>query len=97
MSAHFDAGYYERLQDAIRGMLIEFGEHFSTRECELFGTLIDANELGVALEMMIESLESSGAVVGPRAADGLNKAAATMGLEVRFQGPETSSAQTDSS
>ncbi len=76
MSAHFDAGYYDRLQGEIRG------------------TLIDANELGVALEMMIESLESSGAVIGPRAADGLNRAAATMRLDVRFRGPETSSAQT---
>ena len=52
----FDASYYEEFQGRLRGLLIRLEELFEPDQVGLIGELIDANESGVALEMMSDLL-----------------------------------------
>lgn len=56
-----DSTYYEDLQGRLRGLLIDLEGHFTRDQAALLGELIDANECGVALEMLSEILREVGA------------------------------------
>jgi hypothetical protein len=56
-----DLDYYEELQARLRALLIAIGTWISTEQLSLFNELVDANELGIALDMLSEALVTSGA------------------------------------
>jgi len=60
---NLDSTYYEDIQGRLRGLLIELGRHFARDQAALISELIDANECGVALEMMSQILDEGKAPV----------------------------------
>ena len=52
-------GYYEDLQARLRELLIVTGVWISSEQLSLLNELVDANECGVALDMLSEALVSS--------------------------------------
>ncbi len=59
MSGPFDASYYEDLRGRVRGVLIAIADAFPTQEVGLIDDLIDANESGVAIEMIVGMLSEA--------------------------------------
>jgi hypothetical protein len=53
--------YYEELQGRLRALLMATGVWIAPEQLSLFHELVDANECGVALEMLSEALASSDA------------------------------------
>jgi hypothetical protein len=51
-----DRAYYEEIAGVLRGLLIRFGDRLSGKDATLIEELIDANELGIALEWMADLL-----------------------------------------
>ncbi|MDQ6782256.1 MAG: hypothetical protein M3063_02175 [Actinomycetota bacterium] len=76
----YDAEYYETLQSGVRALLIMTGDRLSTDEVGLFTDLVDANEPGVALEMLVDSLLASGSLIEAAALEGMRSLASTMGI-----------------
>ena len=60
MTGRFDAAYYEDIRGRVRGVLIAVSAAFAPEQLGLVEELIDANEAGVALEMLIEMLVEAG-------------------------------------
>lgn len=63
MTGRFDAAYYEDLRGRVRGVLIAVAEAFPAEQVGLVDELIDANESGVALEMLVGMLRETEASV----------------------------------
>lgn len=60
MTGRFDATYYEDIRGRVRGVLIAVAEAFPAEQVGLVDELIDANEAGVALEMLVGMLLEEG-------------------------------------
>lgn len=59
MTGRFDAAYYEDLRGRVRGVLIAVADAFPAQQVGLVDELIDANEAGVALEMLVGMLDEA--------------------------------------
>lgn len=75
-----DSAYYEDLQGRLRALLITVGDQLSKITVELISELVDANECGVALEMMSEMLVETGAAVEAGTVVAVADLAGLMGL-----------------
>ena len=62
-SSRHALSYYEELQARMRALLIATGRWISSEKLSLFNELVDANECGVALDMLSEALISSEAKI----------------------------------
>jgi hypothetical protein len=80
MSGQFDAAYYEDLRGRVRGVLIATADLFPANQVGLVDELIDANESGVALEMLSEMLVEVQARVEPQVIDQVDRLVRDMGL-----------------
>ncbi|MCU1489439.1 MAG: hypothetical protein JWM85_844 [Acidimicrobiaceae bacterium] len=80
MSSHFDAAYYEDLRGRVRGLLIATSEFFPPDQVGRVDVIIDANESGVALEMLGEMLVEVRAVVDSDIVEQFERLAQDMGL-----------------
>jgi hypothetical protein len=69
MITRYDAAYYEELQGRLRALLVEFDRWLSTQQATFLTELIDANECGIALEIMSDLLREADARVDKTAAD----------------------------
>lgn len=78
--SEYDTDYYESLQSQARALLIMTGDRLTTDEMSLFMDLVDANEPGVALEMLVDSLLASGGSVERAVVEGAKSLASTMGI-----------------
>jgi len=81
-----DAPYYEELQGRLRGLLTTVAHWLTTEEAALVGELIDANELGVSLEMMAEMLQGADARLDASIANEVADIAEQMGLPTSVVG-----------
>jgi len=59
----FSNDYHEEMQQKVRAILITTGGSISPEQLALFNDLVDANEYGIALDMLTEALASSGAKI----------------------------------
>jgi hypothetical protein len=76
----FDAVYYEDLRGRVRGVLIAVAEHLQAQEVGLVDELIEANESGLALELLTVMLVETGVKVDPRVVEQIDQLAGDMGL-----------------
>jgi len=81
MTGRFDATYYEDLRGRVRGVLILTAEFLPTPKVTLIDELIDANESGIALEMLSEMLVTASATVGPQVVKDIERLVRDMKLE----------------
>ena len=72
--------YYEDMQARLRALLIATGESIAAKELSLFNELVDANECGVALEMLSEALASSDARIDAAVIQDVRSLSDQMGL-----------------
>jgi hypothetical protein len=56
MTGSFNTSHYEDIRGRVLGVLISVAESLSRRQVDLLHELIDQNESGVALEMLVEML-----------------------------------------
>lgn len=63
MTGRFDAAYYEAIRGRVRGVLIAVADVFASQQVGLVDELIDANEAGVALEMLVGMLAETHSAV----------------------------------
>lgn len=63
LTSDFSNEYHQEMQQRVRGILIMVGEFTSAEQLALFNDLVDANEYGVALDMLTEALASSGSKI----------------------------------
>ncbi len=93
MTGRFDAAYYEDLRGRVRGVLIATAEFLPAKEVGLVDELIDANESGVALEMLTQMLVDARVSVDAQVIEQIDRLVRDMGLphEVaeRVRGLET--------
>jgi hypothetical protein len=80
MTAQFDAAYYEDIRGRVRGILISTSEHLPADQVGRLDGIIDANESGIALEMLSEMLVEVGASVDTEIVEQFDKLARDMGL-----------------
>jgi hypothetical protein len=80
VSDRFDATYYEDMRGRARGLLIAVAGRFTAAEVAVIDELIDANEPGVALEMLCQMLADSDVPVETRIIDQLSCLAREMGM-----------------
>lgn len=80
MNRKFDAGHHEELQGKIRGVLIDVAHLLTDSQAGLIDEFIDANELGLALELS-EALFDPGAKLSPGIVDRIAGLSHEMGLE----------------
>jgi hypothetical protein len=76
-----DATYYEQLRGRTRGVLISVDRWFPTTQSALLDELIDANECGVAVEMISAMLEEFHAKVTEHEATEVESLVRDMGLD----------------
>ena len=69
------------MQQKIRAILIITGASISAEQLALFNDLADANEYGIALDMLIETLASSGAKIDAAAFRDIQSLSDQMKLE----------------
>ena len=86
MNCRFDAAYYEDLRGRMRGVLIAVAELFAAQQVGLVDELIDANEPGIALEMLSEMLVEVHAEVDPQVIEQMERLANDMGLSPEVAG-----------
>jgi hypothetical protein len=77
----YDATYYEQLRGRTRGLLISVDHWFPPNQSSLLDELIDANECGVAVEMISSMLEEFHADVTPDEATAVDDLVRDMGLD----------------
>jgi hypothetical protein len=75
-----DAAYYEDLRGRMRGVLIQLGAALSTEDAALLDELIDANEPGVALEILVDALMDASTEVPSEARSDMANLADIMGM-----------------
>ena len=80
MTGQFDSSYYEDLRGRVRGVLIAVSDMFPSQQVQLLDELIDANESGVALEMLAEMLVEVGAALDGELVRQIERLAHDMGL-----------------
>jgi hypothetical protein len=76
-----DASYFEDLQGRLRALLINVAEMLPLLTVGLVTEMIDANECGVALEMMSEILVESEAVLDTAIVEDFAQLVEVIGLE----------------
>ena|SRR6266498_676415 len=81
MTHEFDPSYYEDLRGRVRGVLISVAENFPTDQLALLEELIDANEPGIALEMLGEMLVDAKVALHDDVMDAVAGLVETMGLD----------------
>jgi len=54
--ARVDAAYYEDVAGRLRGLLVRLEDRLLRKDVTLIAEFVDANELGLALEQMADSL-----------------------------------------
>jgi hypothetical protein len=64
-TSDFSQNYHEEMQGKVRAILTMTGASISERDLSLFNNLVDANEYGIALDMLTEALVSSSARIDP--------------------------------
>jgi hypothetical protein len=72
--------YYEDLQARLRALLVVTGAWISSEQLSLFNELVDANECGVALDMLSEVLASSNARIDNTVLQDVRSLSDQMGL-----------------
>ena len=80
MTDRYDSSYYEELQGQVRGVVIEVEQWLTKGQLELLNELIDANEPGVALEMVSDLLMESEAMLPRSTKESIGRLVATMEL-----------------
>jgi hypothetical protein len=80
VSGRFDAAYYEDLRGRVRGVLIATAGLFPAQQAGLVDELIDANESGLALEMLSEMLVEAKADVDAQVVAQIDRLVSEMGL-----------------
>jgi hypothetical protein len=73
--------YYEDLQARLRALLVVTGQWVPSDQLSLLNELVDANECGVALEMLSESLTSSGERIDGSVIQDMRTLSDQMGLD----------------
>lgn len=77
----FTHDYYEELQARLRAILIAVGSSIAPEQLSLFNELVDANEPGVALDMLTEALADSDAEISQTDFEDIKSAAERMKLD----------------
>lgn len=75
-----DIPYYEEIQGRLRGLLIGLEDHFSRDQAAFISEEIDANELGIALEMVSEILSNANGVIPNEHVAEISRLGEKMGL-----------------
>lgn len=73
--------HFEELQGRLRGLLFVLADRLPSITVGLVAELIDANECGVALEIIIEMLVESGALIDTAELRIVERLADEMGLQ----------------
>jgi len=76
----FDSAYYEDIRGRMRGILIAVSEAFPVQQVGLIDELIDANESGVALEMLVGMLVGGSVPVASGVVDQIERLVEEMHL-----------------
>lgn len=76
-----DAAHFEELQGRLRGVLMMVAEELPPVTVALVGEMIDANECGVALEILSEMLLEAEAQIEPEVLGVVDGLVESMGLE----------------
>ena len=77
----FTNDYHQEMQHKVRAILIMTGASISPEQLGLFNDLVDANEYGIALDMLTETLVASGAKIDATAFRDIQSLSEQMGLE----------------
>lgn len=78
---HLTSDFYEQMQHRLRALLIITGGSISADQLALLSDLVDANENGVALEMLAEALVSAKATIDETTFDSMESLSAQMRLD----------------
>ena len=78
--------YYEDISGRLRAVLFRTAEILQPDTVEFLTEMLDANELGVALEMMVEALEDAKLPITPEIASTLEALARKMEMNYDVQG-----------
>ncbi len=89
------ADYYEDLQGQLRGLLIALEGRLTRDQAALLNELVDANESGVALEMMIDILSQQGEPIARQLLEQMVRLAERMGLSTTITTVNGLSAEDD--
>lgn len=79
-----DSSYYEELQGQLRAILIVVETSLDREEAELVDEMIDANECGIALEMISDLLFEKNAQVESETVVDIGRLVAKMQLPLRL-------------
>jgi hypothetical protein len=83
--ANFAPDYCDRLQAQLRALLIATGSWISPEQLSLFNELVDANEPGVALDMLTKALAASDARIDQTLFRDMQSLAEQMNLDLRVR------------
>lgn len=78
-----DAAWHEEMRGRCRGLLLAVADRVPELTAGLAGELIDANECGIAIEMIADVLDETGASLGDDESDWLHSLHFDMGLGER--------------
>jgi hypothetical protein len=76
-----DSGHFEQLQGRIRGLLINVSDQLSPFTVGLVDELVDANECGIAVEMLSDMLIESDAALDSNTFADVEHLVKEMGLD----------------
>jgi hypothetical protein len=78
----FSREYYQEIEDGLRAVLAAVAELLSVDTVAFVDDMLDHNELGIALEVMVEALVESRAAIRKDLVGGLSDLARTMQLDL---------------
>jgi len=78
----FDASYYEDVRGRVRGVLISVADVVPREKLAFIEELIDHNEPGIALEMLVDLMIQRGYKPGPQIVEDARRAAKAMAMEL---------------
>lgn len=88
----FAQSYYDEINGRLRAILVQVADSLPDRTREFVADELDANELGLSLETIVEALNESGTWVDSRIVAELSDLAAKMNMNVDVSAALTSSA-----
>lgn len=84
--AALSSDYYEDINGKLRGVLFQTADTLQPDAVKFLTEMLDANELGLALEMMVEALEEANTPITPDISSTLEALARKMKMDYNVQG-----------
>jgi len=83
----YSSAYYEEIRGELQSIVFEVAPNLRPDTYTFIMEMLDANELGVSLEVLVETLEEAGRPISRSVLEDLSRLSETMKMDYDVRGP----------